>query len=107
MWGDYHCEVARSISGEYRVWLSDVYRRPISAEFFTATLHPRDAQGRASETEKYPLDLSLDKTYRFAILDRRMKSVEVRLAYPGNTIKLDFEFDAPNGKRSLKEWCGG
>ena len=105
MWGDYHAEVARAVSGEYRLWMTDKYRRSISAEFFSGTVAPRDpntgALGRA-----VPLDMSLDKDYLFASLDRGVRSVEVFIKYPGNTIKLDFEFDSNKGRKSLKEWCG-
>jgi hypothetical protein len=107
MWGEYHAEVARAESGEYRVWLSDVYRRPISAQFFEVTLYPRDPQSDVVDLSRpFPLDLSLDQAYRFGIVDRDIKAVQIRLRYPGNWIHLDFEFDSPKGKKSLKDWCG-
>lgn len=105
MWGDYHAEVARAISGEYRVWLTDVYRRSISSQYFSGTIYPRDPKtgklGPATELEE-----SLDKDYVMAVLDPGVKSVEVFLKYPGNTIRLDFEFDSAKGRKSVKEWCG-
>lgn len=105
MWGDYHAEVARAVSGEYRVWLTDVYRRSIAAEYFSGTIYPRDPKtgklGPGTELEK-----SLDNDYLMALLDRDIKSVEVFLQYPGNTIRLDFEFDSDKGRKSVKEWCG-
>ena len=108
MWGDYHAEVARAISGEYRVWLTDVYRRSISAEFFSGTLYPRDPKtGQLDQARALPLEMSLDKDYLFVTLDRSVKSVELFLKYPGNTIRLDFEFDGLKGRRSVKDWCGG
>lgn len=105
MWGDYHAEVARNVSGEYRLWMTDKYRRSISAEFFSGTVSARDPRtGKLGES--VPLDMSLDNDYLFGSLDRRTKSVEVFIKYPGNTIKLDFEFDSAKGRKSLKEWCG-
>ncbi|MCW5867670.1 MAG: hypothetical protein KIS61_10435, partial [Candidatus Eremiobacteraeota bacterium] len=105
MWGDYHAEVARAVSGEYRVWLTDVYRRSISAEYFSGTIYPREPKsgklGPGIELEK-----SLDNDYLMAVMDRDIKSVEVFLKYPGNTIRLDFEFDSAQGRKSVKEWCG-
>lgn len=106
MWGEYHAEVARAISGEYRVWLSDVYRRSIRADLFRVTIYARDAAGKADKSRPTEMDLSLDQDYRFAILDRSVKSVEVRIDYPGNWIVLDMEFDGPKGRKSVKDWCG-
>lgn len=107
MWGDYHCEVARVVSGEYRVWLTDVYRRPISAKLFEGTLHPRNPEtGAVNERTRFPLELSLDNAYRFAVLPRDVKTVQLKLVYPGNSLRLDFEFDKAQGKKSLKDWCG-
>lgn len=102
MWGDYHAEVARAVSGEYRVWLSDRYRRSISAEFFSGTIRPR----QADEKSATPLEMSLDKDYLTATLDRGVKSVQVFIRYPGSTIRLNVDFDQPKGKKSLKDWCG-
>ena len=105
MWGDYHAEVARAVSGEYRVWLTDVYRRSISADYFSGIIYPRDPKtgklGPGTELEE-----SLDEDYVMAVLDPGIKSVEVFLKYPGNTIRLDFEFDSAKGRKSVKEWCG-
>jgi len=107
MWGDYHCEVARAISGEYRVWLSDVYRRSISSQYFSGTIVPRDSRTDwLNEAQRVDLEESLDKDYRLAVLDRKVKSVQVFLRYPGNTIKLNIDFDSPKGKKSVKDWCG-
>lgn len=107
MFGDYHCEVARAVSGEYRIWLSDVYRRSISSEYFSATIVPRDPKtGAVDEKQAQALEMSLDKDYLFAILDRSCKSVQVAVQYPGNTIKLNLDFDKPKGHKSVKEWCG-
>ena len=98
-------EVARAISGEYRVWLTDVYRRSISADYFSGIIYPRDPKtgklGPGTELEE-----SLDEDYVMAVLDPGIKSVEVFLKYPGNTIRLDFEFDSAKGRKSVKEWCG-
>lgn len=104
MWGDYHAEVARHRSGEYRLWLSDAYRRGISAELFQASVHPR--KGKVVEELGQPMELSLDKTYLMQQLDPATKSVQVRIKYPGDTIKLDLDFDSPKGPKSLKDWCG-
>lgn len=107
MWGDYHAEVARNVSGEVRIWLSDKYRRSISSEFFEATIYPRDVRtGKVDLTQAFPLEMSLDKDYRFAILDRSLKSIQVKIRYPGDYLFLDFDFDSPKGKKSLKDWCG-
>ena len=104
MWGDYHAEVARNLAGEYRLWLSDAYRRSISAEFFQATIHRR--QGKEVEEQGVPMELSLDKTYLMQQLAVDLKTVQVRIKYPGDTIKLDLDFDSPKGPKSLKDWCG-
>lgn len=107
MWGDYHAELARVESGEFRMWLTDNYRRPISSEFFSGTIRPRNAKtGVCDESAALELDDALDSTYRFAVLDRKCKSVEVRLTYPGGTITLDYQFDQPGWKRTMKDWCG-
>jgi hypothetical protein len=106
MWGDFHCEVARAISGEYRVWLSDVYRRSISSEFFSGTVTPRDPQTGSLDTARaVDLETSLDKDYCFAITDRSVKSVQVFIRYPGNSVKLNLDFDRPKGRKSVKDWC--
>ncbi|MBN9415530.1 MAG: hypothetical protein J0I12_08820 [Candidatus Eremiobacteraeota bacterium] len=105
MWGDYHAEVARAVSGEYRVWLTDVFRRSISSQYFSGTIYPRDPKtGKLGPGTD--LEASLDNDYVMAMLDRDVKSVEVFLKYPGNTIRLDFEFDSDKGRKSVKEWCG-
>lgn len=105
MWGDYHAELARVISGEYRLWITDKYRRPISAKFFSGTVAEIDVKtGKTGQA--VALEMSLDQDYLFASLDRRIKSVEVFIRYPGSTIKLDFEFNGSGRRKSLKEWCG-
>lgn len=107
MWGDYHAEVARAISGEYRVWLSDKYRRSISSQFFSGKVYPKDPKtGRPDEKNALPLEMSLDKDYLTATLDRQVKSVQVFISYPGSTIRLDVDFDQPKSKKSVKDWCG-
>lgn len=107
MWGDYHAEIARAISGEYRIWMSDKYRRSISARFFQATLYPRDPQSNQVDLERaFPLDVSLDNDYLFAIVDREIEHVQIRIEYPGDYVKLDLDFDGSQGKKSLPDWCG-
>lgn len=107
MWGDFHCEVARAISGEYRVWLTDVYRRSISSEFFSGTITPRDPKtGTLDTANSAALEMSLDKDYCLATLDRRVKSVQVFIKYPGNSVKMNIDFDSPKGRKSLRDWCG-
>lgn len=107
MWGDYHLEIARHISGEYRLWFFDGYARTIGARFFQGTIFPRNPKtGFVDEEKAVPLEFSLDDLYVFAILPPEQKSIQVRLAYPSGTIKLNFVFDESVGKRSLREWCG-
>ena len=107
MWGDYHAEVARNVSGEYRMWLSDAFRRPIAARYFTATLYPRDPKtGKADHKRPFEFDTSLDDNYRFVVVDRDIKVVEVLIRYPGDSLRINLEFDTVKGRRSLKEWCG-
>lgn len=107
MWGDYHAELARSNSGEYRLWLNDAYERPISSTFFEGKLVPRDPKsGSLDEKHALLLDEGLDKQYRFALMPREIKSVQAQLSYPGGTIRLNFVFDESRGKRSVLGWCG-
>ena len=107
MWGDYHAELARCVTGEYRLWLTDAYQRPISSDFFSGKIMPRDAKtGQVFEDQALELDDALDKSYRFAFLDRSVRSVQVRLNYPGDSLKLNFVFDETRGRHSLAGWCG-
>lgn len=105
MWGDYHAELARVESGEYRLWLSDRYRRSIGNKFFSATMFERDAK-TAALGQGYPMDAGLDGEYRLAFLPRDKKSVQIQMKYPAGTIKLNFVFDETRGKRTMKGWCG-
>jgi hypothetical protein len=88
--------VARAISGEYRVWLTDVYRRSISSEFFSGTITPRDPKtGTLDTANSAALEMSLDKDYCLATLDRRVKSVQVFIKYPGNSVKNEHRLRQP------------
>lgn len=107
MWGDYHVEIARHISGEYRVWFADAYQRPIGSDFFSGELLPRNAKTKViDENAGVKLEPGLERLYHFALMDPSIKSVQLRLNYPGGNIKLNFAFDESQGRRSLLEWCG-
>ncbi|MEW6277845.1 MAG: hypothetical protein AB1758_04410 [Candidatus Eremiobacterota bacterium] len=100
MWGDYHIEVGRDVSGEYRVWLSDAYRRPISARYYRGTVTP-EPSGTA-----VPLEASLDASCAFARLPREVRTIVLDLDVPGHAMRFRFRFDETPGKRSRPEWCG-
>lgn len=107
MWGDYHVEIARHISGEYRVWFADAYQRPIGSDFFSGVLLPRNPKTKVvDENAGVNLEPGLERLYHFALMDPSIKSVQLRLNYPGGNIKLNFAFDESQGRRSLLEWCG-
>jgi hypothetical protein len=107
MWGDYHAELARLVSGEYRLWLSDGTENSIGAAFFSGKLLPRDPKtGKLDTAQTQNLETSLDGLSRTAQLPREVKSVQVQLVYPGNTIKLNFTFDGGPRRKSLMQWCG-
>ena len=107
MWGDYHAELARMVSGEYRLWLSDGTESPIGAAFFSGRVVPRDAKTGALNTSAGAnLETSLDGLSRECQLPREIRSVQVQLTYPGGTIKLDFVFDESPRRKSLLMWCG-
>jgi hypothetical protein len=107
MWGDYHGELARNITGEYRMFFTDAYQRPISSAFFEGRLVPRNGfTGELDEAGAVPLEESLEHDYRFAILPRTVLGVQAQIKYPGGTIKFNFFFDGKRGHQSLKGWCG-
>lgn len=93
MWQNYHVEVARNLAGEFRVWVSDSYRRPISAQFFEGTLNG------------VPLEKSLDLSYAFARQPLEVRTASVLLRLPGQEMSFRFEFDEKAGRTSLKEFC--
>ncbi len=107
MWGDYHIEIARHISGEYRVWFADAYQRSIGTDFFSGTIYPRNPKTKITdEAGGIKLEPGIEHLYHFAIMNRSVKSIQLRLNYPGGDIKLNFTFDESQGRRSLLEWCG-
>lgn len=129
MWADFHAEVSRIESGEVRIHLTDSYNRPIAARFFEAEIvpvapssevTPSPSPGvRASATPTGDAEIdpslgpgakatlaSLNDTYRFAQLRREDKAYRVRVATPGWSVTLKFEFDEGRGRRSLPIWCG-
>lgn len=48
---------------------------------------------------------SLNDSYRFAHLDRKVQAYRVRVTTPGWFVTLKFEFTDGKGKRSLPIWC--
>jgi hypothetical protein len=107
MWGDYHAELARMISGEYRLWLSDGNEAPIGAAFFSGQVVPRDARTGALDTAAAAkLETSLDGLSRQCQLPQAVRSVQVQMTYPAGTIRLNFIFDEGPRRRSLMRWCG-
>lgn len=103
MWGDYHAEVMRLVSGEYRLFLTDAYRRPIGNEHFTAQIAAR----RPGEPEQFKkMDKALAGGYLFALLGPEDRAIAVKVGTPGWEVRLVFEFDESRGKRSLPLWCG-
>lgn len=104
MWGDYHVELARVVSGEYRLWLTDAYRRAIAPEHWQAEVFVRE-DGELSP-EGVPMEAGLGGNYRFALLPQDAKDVQVRVGVPGWNVKLNFVFDESRGKRTLPMWCG-
>lgn len=94
MWQNYHIEIARDVSGEFRVWLTDSYRRRISADLFSGSLNGQ------------PLAPALDNSYAFARQPVAVKSVDLKVEVPGQSITLHFDFDEKPGRKSLpKGFC--
>jgi hypothetical protein len=89
MWQNYHVEVARDTAGEFRVWVSDAYRRGISPEYYSGTLN-----GAA-------LEASLDSTYAFVRQPREVKSADLKLDVPGQRMTFKFQFDEQPGRTSM------
>ncbi len=89
MWQNYHIEVARDESGEFRVWVSDAYRRGISSEYFSGTLNGSELIG------------ALDETYAFVKQPRKVKEADLKLAVPGQTMSFKFNFDEQPGRTSM------
>lgn len=89
MWQNYHVEVARDESGEFRVWVSDAYRRGISARYFSGSLN-----GSA-------LEASLDNSYAFVRQPRQVKTADLKLNVPGQQMTFRFHFDEQPGRKSL------
>lgn len=103
MWGDYHAEVSRLVSGEFRLHLTDAYARPIGNQHFKAEIATKSGE-EVDEYEK--MIRSLDGDYYFARYPKEVKEVQVKVVVPGWWVKLDFSFDEQNGRRSLPLWCG-
>ncbi len=99
MWGNWHVEIARDVAGEYRLWVADAYRRPISAAFYGGRVIP-DPVGEAVELED-----SLDESYAFAKLPRNLKVVRLELDLPGQQLKFRYSFDGKRRPTALPEWC--
>lgn len=99
MWGNWHVEIARDVAGEYRLWVADAYRRPISAAFYQGRVIP-DPSGEAVELER-----SLDQSYAFARLPRNLKVVRLELELPGRQLKFRYSFEGPRRSTPLPEWC--
>lgn len=89
MWQNYHVEVARDEAGEFRLWLSDSYRRGISAELYKGTINGS------------PLIPSLDNTYAFVKGERSVKTADVALDVPGVPMTFKFVFDGKPGRTSM------
>ena len=107
MWGDYHAELARNVTGEYRMFFTDAYQRPISSEYFEGRLVPRNGfTGELDESGAVTLVESLGHDYRFAITPRSVIGGQAQMKYPGGTINFNFLFDGKRGHQSLNGWCG-
>lgn len=104
MWGDYHIELARAVSGEFRVWLTDAYRRPIGNQHYKVKIAAYDQDGNLEEFRD--MDASLGGDYRFSLMDQADTKVKLRVAVPGWEVALKFDFDESRGKKSLQQWCG-
>ena len=99
MWGNYHVEVARFPGDEYRVWVSDAYRRPISSRFYQGAFSG-DPSGL-----KVDLTSSLDGSYAFARLPGKPGAVRLALAVPQGQMQFRFSFTSRRRTYSA-EWCG-
>lgn len=99
MWGNWHVEIARDVAGEYRVWVADAYRRPISAAYFEGRIIP-DPEGGPVELEH-----SLDQSFAFAKLPRKLKVVRLELDLPGRRLHFRYSFDGTRRLSALPEWC--
>ncbi|MBI3929395.1 MAG: hypothetical protein HY319_27870 [Armatimonadetes bacterium] len=106
MWGDYHAEVSRFRSGEFRLFVSDAYRRPISTHHYRATIAPRDEKTGVPGPPLRSMEESAGKDYLFALLEPGDRSVQLEVAVPGRKVRLNFLFDETAGKRSRPIECG-
>jgi hypothetical protein len=100
MWGNYHVEIARDVAGEYRLWVADAYRRPISSAFYSGRIIP------VPEGEPVQLETSLDLSYAFAKLPKKLDLVRLELELPGQTLHFRFRFGGSGRPTELPEWCG-
>lgn len=99
MWGNWHVEIARDVAGEYRLWVADAYRRPISADQYGGRIIP-DPIGEPVELED-----SLDRSFGFAKLPRKLSVVRLELDLPGQQLKFRYSFDGTRRPSALPEWC--
>lgn len=100
MWGNYHLEMARDVAGEYRLWVADAYRRPISSAYYSGRIIP------VPEGEPVELETSLDRSYAFAKLPKKLSLVRLELELPGQTLHFRFSFGGTGRPTELPEWCG-
>lgn len=107
MWGDYHGELARNVTGEYRMFFTDAYQRPINSNFFEVRLVPRNGfTGELDESGAMKMEDSLTHDYLFALMPRQVIGVQAQCKYPGGTVNFNFLFDGKRGHQSLNGWCG-
>lgn len=99
MWRDYHVEVTRFRGDEYRVYLSDAYRREIAWQFFTGTLTVKGVERELLPGPGGP--------YRFAVFPPAEIPVEVlvHLEIPGGQFRLKFLFDTTSPLHPPDRWC--
>jgi hypothetical protein len=119
MWGDYHVEVARYRSTgrpmaqgageEYRVWLTDAYRRPISNEHFqgSITVTPPPDEARPAAGARRDLVPGPGGPYLMARYPLQPEKVVVRLQLraPGQAMRFRVVFDGKAPVHPPDRWC--
>lgn len=100
MYRNYHIEVTRNLAGEYRVFVTDAYRRSISPKFFGGNVRAE------SGGDSIPLEPSLDNAYATARLPREVRQIRLLLTLPGQSLNLRFDFSQRLGPPLPPQLCG-
>lgn len=100
MYRNYHIEVTRDQAGDYRVFVTDAYRRPISPKFLRGSLRAEKGD------DPIPLEPSLDNAYATARLPREVRQVRLLLTLPEKSVEYRFDFEQRPGPPLPPQLCG-